>query len=312
MPKDTVTTDHTEAFLQYRSLLFGIAYRMLGTAMDAEDMVQETFLRWQRTDPDEVNSPRAFLTTVITRLCIDYLRSARVKRESYIGPWLPEPVLTEGAVGPAKSLALTESISIAFLIMLEKLSPAERAAFLLREVFGYEYAELADILQRSQAAARQLVSRAGRKLERAGRDRSPIAGPRERPSRLTEQFLAAAGGGDMDRLLSLLAPDVTVCSDGGGKAAAARRPIHGAKNVAAFFLGLARQAPAGAVGWFAEINGETGFVLYEDGRATTALVPHIADGRIQAVYAMRNPDKLQRFPPLSDLNPDATFVLAAD
>ena len=305
-----MTTEHTEAFLEYRSLLFGIAYRMLGTAMDAEDMVQETFLRWQRTDPDEVNSPRAFLTTVITRLCIDHLRSARVKRESYIGPWLPEPVLTEDSAGPAKSLALTESISIAFLIMLEKLSPAERAAFLLRQVFGYEYAELADILDRSQAATRQLVSRARRKLERAGHDRSPVAGPDERPSGLTERFLAAAGGGDMDQLLHMLAPDVTVWSDGGGKAAAARRPIHGAENVAAFFLGLAQQAPAGAVGWFTEINGEIGFVLYEDGRATTALVPHVADGSIQAVYTIRNPDKLQRLPPLSTLDPDATFALA--
>jgi len=288
--------------------LFGIAYRMLGTAMDAEDMVQETFLRWQRTKRDQVDSPRAFLTTVITRLCIDHLRSARVQRESYIGPWLPEPVLTEGSAGPAASVALTESISMAFLLMLEKLSPAERAAFLLREVFAYEYDELADILDKSQAAARQLVSRGRRKLERAGKDRSPVAGPRERPARLTEQFLSAAGGGDMDRLLNLLAPDVTVWSDGGGKAAAARRPIHGAEKVAAFFLGLARQTPAGAVGWFTEINGETGFILYEDGRPTTALVPHVVGGRIQAVYAMRNPDKLQRLPPLSEIGDNPGLV----
>ena len=304
-----MTTDHTEAFLEHRSLLFGIAYRMLGTAMDAEDMVQETFLRWQQIEPDEIESPRAFLTTIITRLCIDHLRSASVQRESYIGPWLPEPVLTGNTAAPAASFALTESISMAFLIMLEKLSPAERAAFLLREVFGYEYAELAHILDRSQAAARQLVSRAGRKLERGGQDRSPVAGPRERPSRLTERFLSAANNGDVEGLLNLLAPDAAVWSDGGGKAAAARRPINGAEKVAAFFIGLARQAPAGAVGWFTEINGETGFILYEEGRPTTALVPHVADGRIHAVYAMRNPDKLQRLPPLSDLDPNATFAL---
>lgn len=302
-----MTTEHTETFLEHRSLLFGIAYRMLGTAMDAEDMVQETFLRWQRTDLAEVESPRAFLTTVITRLCIDHLRSARIQRESYIGPWLPEPLLTADTAGPATSVSLTESITMAFLIMLEKLSPAERAAFLLREIFGYDYADLARILERSQAATRQLVSRAGRKLERDGGDRSPAAGPGKRPSRLTEQFLAAAGGGDMEGLLNLLAPDATIWSDGGGKAAAARRPIHGAEKVAAFFLGLARQAPAGAVGWFTEINGESGFVLYEDGRATTVLVPHVVDGRIHAVYAMRNPDKLQRLPPLSRLD-EASLV----
>lgn len=303
-----MTPDHTESFLEHRSLLFGIAYRMLGTAMDAEDMVQETFLRWQQTDPDDVESPRAFLTTVITRLCIDHLRSARVQRESYIGPWLPEPVLTADTAAPAASFALTESISMAFLIMLERLSPAERAAFLLREVFGYEYAELAQILDRSKAAARQLVSRAGRKLKRAERDRSPVAGPRERPSRLTEHFLSAAGGGDMDGLLSLLAPEVTVWSDSGGKATAARRPIHGAEKVAAFFLGLSRRAPAGAVGWFTEINGENGFILYEEGRPTTALVPHVVDGRIHAIYAMRNPDKLRRLPPLSEVSDGAALV----
>ena len=303
-----MTTEHTRTFLEHRSLLFGIAYRMLGTAMDAEDMVQETFLRWQQTDPAEVESPRAFLTTIITRLCIDHLRSARVQRESYIGPWLPEPVLTADTAGPAASFALSESISMALLIMLEKLSPAERAAFLLREVFGYDYAKLATILDRSQAATRQLVSRARRKLERAAGDRSPVAGPHKRPSRLTEQFLFAANGGDMEGLLNLLAPDATVWSDGGGKAAAARRPIQGAEKVAAFFLGLARQAPAGAVGWFTEINGETGFILYEDGRPTTALVPHVVDGRIHAVYAVRNPDKLQRLPPLFEVSDEASLV----
>ncbi|MDX1687829.1 MAG: sigma factor-like helix-turn-helix DNA-binding protein, partial [Candidatus Promineifilaceae bacterium] len=249
---------------------------------------------------------------IVTRLCIDHLRSARVRRESYIGPWLPEPVLTEGSAGPAASLALTESISMAFLIMLEKLSPAERAAFLLREVFSYEYADLANVLDRSQAATRQLVSRARRKLERTGKDPSSVAGSGKRPARLTEHFLNAAGGGDMDGLLNLLAPDATVWSDGGGKAAAARRPIRGAEKVAAFFLGLSRQAPSGAVGWFTEINGEQGFILYEDGRPTTALVPHVIDGRIHAVYAVRNPDKLQRLPPLSQVGDDASLVYFSD
>lgn len=192
--------------------------------------------------------------------------------------------------------------------MLEKLSPAERAAFLLHEIFAYEYAELAHILDRSQAAVRQPVSRGRRKLERADEVGAPAAGPARRPARLTERFLSAANSGDVEGLLDLLAPDVAVWSDSGGKVVAARRPIHGAEKVAAFFVGLARQAPAGAVGWIAEINGETGFILYEDGRLTTALIPHLVAGRIHALYTMRNPDKLRRLPPLSEIGDDAALI----
>lgn len=289
-------TQSDEAFTTYRPLLFSIAYRMLGSAMDAEDMVQDAYLRWQRAGPDHVQEPKAFLTTVITRLCIDHLRSARVQRESYVGPWLPEPLLTAPGGGPAEKVAERESLSMAFLVMLERLSPVERAAFLLREVFNHEYGELAHILETSPANARQLVSRARRKLEGLRPDRAYYSAAPEQQMALAGQFAQAVTSGDMGRVLRLLAPDIRLVSDGGGKAAAVRRPIEGAEAVANFFFRLARVAPPGSAGSFAWVNGHAALVVYEGGVVTTVYVPVIEDGRITTFYVTRNPDKLRSFP----------------
>jgi RNA polymerase sigma-70 factor (ECF subfamily) len=289
-------SDNGEAFGAYRPLLFSIAYRMLGSVMDAEDMVQETYLRWQRAGPGTVQEPKAFLTTVVTRLSIDHLRSARVQRESYIGPWLPEPLLTEPGGGPAEKVAERESLSLAYLVMLERLSPVERAALLLREVFGHDYAELAQILETSQANARQLVSRARRKLDRLGMDRVHYTTVPEQQMALARQFVQAVASGDIGRVLGLLAPEVSLVSDGGGKAVAVRRPIMGAQGVAHFFVSLARIAPAGAAGTLAWINGSAALVIFEGGEVTTVFVPVIDNGQIIHFYAFRNPDKLRSLP----------------
>lgn len=294
-------SDGAKTFASYQSLLFSIAYRMLGSAMDAEDMVQEAYLRWQRTGPDGVEQPRAFLTTIITRLCIDHLRSARVRRESYIGPWLPEPLLTAPGGGPAENTAERESLSLAFLVMLERLSPVERAAFLLREVFAHEYAELAQILETSEGNARQLVSRARRKLDRARLERLSMSAVPEQQALLAQQFVQAIGSGDVGRVLNLLAPEVAMVADGGGKVAAARRPIIGAEGVARFFINLTRMAPPNTSGAFVWANGSLALAVYEGDMATILLVPVVDGDRITTVYAMRNPEKLASMPRLTEV-----------
>jgi RNA polymerase sigma-70 factor (ECF subfamily) len=290
--------DGTELFTQYRPLLFSIAYCMLGNAMEAEDMVQETFLRWQEINVTEIESPKSFLATVITRLCIDTLRSARMQRESYIGPWLPQPLLTERRRGVADTVALAESLSLAFLVLLESLTPTERAALLLREVFEYEYAELAHILDKSEANCRQIVSRARRHLaqyQHPGQDPRFTAEPEEHEA-LTRQFVQACTGGDMDGLLELLADEAELRSDGGGKVVAARRPIYGAQKVARFLLGILRQAPSDLEIRFAQLNGQTGILTYMGGELFSAAMLTVQDGRVQDVYVIVNPDKLQNIP----------------
>jgi RNA polymerase sigma-70 factor, ECF subfamily len=291
-----------ELFASYRPLLFSIAYRMLGSAMDAEDMVQEAYLRWQRAEVRSIEQPRAFLTTVITRLCIDQLRSAQEQRERYIGPWLPEPLLAAPGDGPADSVADRESLSLAFLVMLERLSPIERAAFLLREVFAHGYDELARILETSEANARQLVSRARRKLDGLRADKLRFAAVPEQQASLALQFVQAIGSGDVNRVLTLLAPDVAMIADGGGKVAAARRPITGAGEVARFFVNLNRMAPPDTSGAFLWVNGSKALAIYEGEVATILLVPVVEGERITTVYAMRNPDKLAALPRLAEVS----------
>jgi RNA polymerase sigma-70 factor, ECF subfamily len=293
--------DGDELFATYRSLLFSIAYRMLGSAMDAEDMVQEAYLRWNGTDPGTVQQPRAFLTAIITRLCIDHLRSAQVQRESYIGPWLPEPLLTAPGGGPAENVAERESLSLAFLVMLERLSPVERAAFLLREVFAHGYDELARILETSEANARQLVSRARRKLDGLRPDRLKFAAAPDHQASLARQFVQAIGSGDVGRVLNLLAPEVVMVADGGGKAFASKRPIIGADEVARFFVNLKRVAPPNTSGAFIWVNGALALAVYEGDVATILLVPVVEGDRITTVYAMRNPDKLAAVPRLAEV-----------
>jgi RNA polymerase sigma-70 factor (ECF subfamily) len=295
-------TANGDSFGAYQPLLFSIAYRMLGSVMDAEDMVQETYLRWQRAGPETVQELKAFLTTIVTRLSIDHLRSARVQRESYIGPWLPEPLLTAPGGGPAEKVAERESLSLAFLVMMERLSPVERAAFLLHEVFGHDYAELAQILETSQANARQLVSRAGRKVGGLRVDKARFTSVPEQQMVMARQFVQAVASGDVARVIRLLAPDVRLVSDGGGKATAARRPIVGAEAVAHFFVSLARLAPPGAAGTLTWINGNAALVVFESGEATTVFVPLNDGGPITQFYAFRNPEKLRSLPRQDELD----------
>ncbi len=282
--------DADDAVTPLRPLLFSIAYRLLGSVMEAEDMVQETYLRWQAQDSAAIASPRAYLTTVITRLCLDQLRSARARRETYIGPWLPEPLLTDPGRSPADAAVMADSLSMAFLVLLERLSPLERAVFVLREVFDYDYAAIADIVDRSEAACRQLASRARRAVtERPPRDTpAPEVG-----MGLARRFLAAAGGGDMAELMAVLAPDVTWTSDGGGLPGVARRPIRGAEAVARFVFGLNRLAPPGAAARPVSLNGGPGVLVEMDGAPYAAVALDVDGDRVRAFYAVVNPLKLQ-------------------
>jgi len=282
-----------ETFERYRPLLFGIAYRMLGSAMEAEDAVQETYLRYQATPPESVRSERAFLSTVITRLCIDQLRSARAQREQYVGPWLPEPLLTEdlaAAPTPADRIGERESISMAFLVLLERLTPLERAVFLLHEVFDYSFAEVGEIVGRTEVTCRQLFRRAKQHLveQRPRFAPSPVE-----QQRLTESFLRACRHGDLDELTGLLAEDVTLWADGGGKVAAARQPIHGRAAVARFLLGILAKAPADLGVQPTEINGEPGIVAYSGGRAFGALAIETDGQQVRGLRLVANPDKLE-------------------
>jgi RNA polymerase sigma-70 factor (ECF subfamily) len=297
-PRLSVLPDkgHVNAFYEHRTLLFSIAYRMLGTVADAEDMLQETFLRWQRATDAEIESPRAFLATIVTRLCINQLQSARAKREEYFGQWLPEPLMTAQAAESRAISGVDDSLSTAFLVLLERLTPLERAVFLLREVFDYEYAEIAGMLGQSQTNCRQILRRAKQhvKEERPRFDASP--GEREK---LLQQFLEATSQGEMQGLLALLSKDVVLYTDGGGKATAVPNPIYGADRVARFFFSTpGRLVSASIVKRIAQINGQPGIVTYLQGRPFGVLTLDVEDGRIRKIFIVRNPDKLQRLPEL--------------
>jgi RNA polymerase sigma-70 factor, ECF subfamily len=266
---------------------FGVAYRMLGSVADAEDVVQEALLRLSRQDvpPDE---PAAWLTTVTTRLAIDHLRLARVRRETYVGPWLPDP-LVEDAGAPVER---AESLSLAFLVLLERLTPVERAAFLLRDVFEYDYAAVAEIVGKSEANARQLVTRARRRL---ADDRPRFDPDAQRREELLERFLAAAEEGDLSGLEALLAEDAVLYSDGGGKVNAARKPVFGADRIARFMAGVARlrRKRDSFTEELVSVNGQPGRVSRgADGTIWDVLAVDVVDGRIVAVRIVRNPDKL--------------------
>jgi RNA polymerase sigma-70 factor, ECF subfamily len=279
--------DRAELFNQYRPLLFSIAYRILGTAMEAEDKVQDTFLRWQSAG--EADNPKAYLTTIVTRLCIDHLRSAKVQREEYIGSWLPEPIMTTGL--PAESDALADSLSMAFLVVLESLSPVERAVFLLREVFEYDYDEIARIVEKTEDNCRQMVRRAKAHLAEH-RPRYDVR--REDHERIIFQFGQAVITGDMEGLLALLADDIVTFSDGGGKVSAARNPIVGADHVTRFFFGILDKQPEGSISQIGEINGQPAVVTHVDKRPYNVLVFDIADNRIRRIFNIRNPEKLRQ------------------
>ncbi len=291
-----MTESTLQTFEHYRPMLFGIAYRMLGSAMDAEDILQETFLRYQSADAAAIESPRAFLSTIVTRLSIDHLRSARVKREQYIGPWLPEPILTDQTQpvhSPAQRISQVESISMAFLVLLESLTPAERAVFLLREVFDYAYADIAQIVDKEEATCRQLFSRAKKHLA-DNRPRFDIS-PETHQSLLT-RFLQAATDGDMDGLTSLLADDVILWADGGGQRGAATRPVYGQEAVAKFILGIRRFAPETIAIEIKPINGIPAVVLRDasTGLAFNVIAIDAREGKISTFRIIANRAKLRR------------------
>jgi len=282
--------DEGEVFSAYRPLLFSIAYRMLGSAMDAEDIVQEAFLRWRQRDPAAVVSPKSYLTTVVTHLSIDYLRSARVRREEYVGQWLPEPLVADERAVDADPVALAESLSMAFLMLLERLTPIERAVFLLHEIFAYPFDEIAPMVGKGSTNCRQIALRARRHL---GAERPRFVSHREEQERLTEQFMQACASGDLHALLALLADDVTVYSDGGGKTLAARRPISGADRVGRFFIGILAKAPPAFTLRVATINGQPALLGELAGRPLGVYALEVAGEQIRAIRVVLNPDKLR-------------------
>ncbi|MFJ4829055.1 RNA polymerase sigma-70 factor [Streptomyces sp. NPDC088747] len=290
MANDTDTA--TDVFEEHRSVLMGVAYRMLGRVADAEDVVQEAWLRWSGTDRSEVREPRGYLVRVATRLAIDRLRQVRSRKEAYVGPWLPEPYATDfGDTVPdtAERAVLADSVSLAVLVVLESLSPLERAVFVLREAFGFPYAEIAAILERGEPAVRQLAGRARRHVDE-GRPRYEVD-PVERRE-LTERFLAAAAEGDLAGLMSLLAPDVRLIGDSGGLSKAPSRVIESADKVGRFLNGVARKGVTDVSFRFLELNGGPAILILSAGRPDSVFQLDVVDGRIQRVYVMRNPEKL--------------------
>jgi RNA polymerase sigma-70 factor, ECF subfamily len=279
-----------DEFQSYRPLLFSIAYRMVGSASEAEDIVQEAYLRYHSVSTGAIRSLKSYLSTIVTRLALDHLKSARAQREQYIGPWLPEPLLT----GDAGTVALQtveqrESISLAFLVLLESLTPQERAVFLLHEVFEYSYAEIAEILALSAANCRQLFHRARQRVA----ERRPRFEPAPDAQRyLTERFLAACQHGDIQTLTEVLSADVVSWSDGGGKVHAARNPVRGRDAVIRLILGLLRKAPNDLRFTAAEVNGGPALLLWEGSRLFYVATFDIADGLIHGLRAVLNPDKL--------------------
>ncbi len=289
----TASASAAEAFQYYRDLLFAVAYRMLGTVTDAEDTVQDAWLRWSSAPRDNVAEPKAYLVRIVTNIALDRLRSAKARREAYVGPWLPEPLLTAPDVADRAELA--ESVSMAMLVVLESLTPEERAVFVLREVFGFRHAEIAESIGRSEASVRQLAHRA-REHVLARRPRYEVDSGQQRE--VTQRFLAAAMGGDLDDLMAVLAPDVVLVSDGGGKAQAALHPIMGAAKVARFLRGISGRPymgidPSDIAAETMPINGGTGMLFTAQGRILAAVTVAAADNQITAIQVVANPDKLR-------------------
>ena len=284
--------DIAEEFEALRPRLVRVAYATLGSLAEAEDVVQDAWLRLHRTEPGEVRDLRAWLTTVVGRLALDALGSARARRERYVGPWLPEPLVDESAPDPADRVTLDEEVSLALLRVLESLSPAERTAFVLHDVFGHTFGEVAEAVGRSPDAARQLASRARRHVE-AGRPRFPATRETQREAVLA--FAAAVTEGDVDRLVALLDPEVVLRTDGGGRVSAARKPIEGAGKVSRTLLAFARKGAVGARGALVEVNGRPGLLVIAGG-ADSVFAFTVDDGLITAIDIVRNPDKLTHLP----------------
>ncbi|MBF6288750.1 RNA polymerase sigma-70 factor [Nocardia cyriacigeorgica] len=289
----TSPDDGQQVFDEYRNLLFAVAYRILGTAADAEDAVQDAWLKWSAADRSRVSDPKGYLARIVSNLAMDRLRSTRHQRETYVGPWLPEPILTSGDI--VDDVTGAESVSMAMLVVLETLSPIERAVFVLKEVFDFSYAEIADAVDRSEEAVRQAAHRARGHVQ-ARRPR--FSADRTTQRDVTTRFVAAAAGGDINTLMDLLAPDVTLWTDGGGKVRQALRPVVGAQPVAAWFAKLGSSSyqgvdPADIRAELVEINGGTGILFRAPDRILATLTVTIdPDGRIIALHNVANPDKL--------------------
>jgi RNA polymerase sigma-70 factor (ECF subfamily) len=293
----------TEAYEDLRPLLFSIAYRMLGSVAEAEDVVQDAFLRYQRAlaQTDEIDSPKAYLSAVTTRLAIDHLRSARVRKESYVGEWLPEPLLTDETVpDPAQAVANADSLSMAFLLLLERLTPVERAVFLLHDVFDYGYDEVARIVDKSEDNCRQLAVRARRHVEE---NRPRFEASERRREELGARFFEAVEEGDLEGLVELLAADVAVYGDGGGTTPSWPRPIFGRERVVRLLVGMSRQLREyGVVVRRTSVNGQPGALfLAPSGELLSLMTVDVADGVVQTVRSVINPDKLRHLGPLADV-----------
>ena len=285
-----------DIFKSERPLLFSIAYRMLGSASDAEDVLQDAWMRYGSTSETSIRSPKSFAATIVTRLCLDHLKSARAAREQYVGPWLPEPVLTSEVQAPDAVLERAESVTLAFLVLLEKLSPEERAVLLLKDVFEYDHTEIAEMLGMTVEKSRQLLHRAKERLA-AGRPR--LSGTASSRRTVAERFARAFASGNGSELTELLARDVGMWSDGGGKATAARRPLAGRDEVLNFLIGLHRAAQTtgqarDASLEIADVNSEPAMVIRVGGQLESIFVFSVEEGLITGIRAVRNPDKLAR------------------
>ncbi|MFD3927400.1 RNA polymerase sigma-70 factor [Streptomyces sp. NPDC058614] len=292
--------DEQDPYIEHRRLLFATAYRMLGSVTDAEDVLQDTWLSWSTADRAAVSHPKAYLVRTVTNLSLNRLTSARATRETYVGPWLPEPLLTSPDIAAETELA--DSVSTAMLVVLETLSPIERAVFLLREVFGYSHAEIAETLVRPEPTVRQIAHRARRHVQTR---RPRFDADQTQRRQVTTQFIDACAGGDLNAFMELLAPEVTAWSDGGGKVTAARRPLHGTEHVARWLLGfLAKPELAALTMEPAVINGELGILATLDGHTVGAISFDLTDAHIQNLRFQVNPEKL------SGLTPDNSLALS--
>ena len=286
------TETNATSFEAHKEHLFAIAYRIIGSVMDAEDIVQEAFIRWQKVDSTEILEHRAYLTTVVTRLSIDYLKSARVQREHYVGPWLPEPLSNETVPDVEENVALAESISIAFLVLLESLDPTERAIFLLHDVFDYRYKEIAEIVGKSEANCRQIGRRAKQHITQ---HRPRFEPSLEKKALLLSQFMQTISSGDMPGLIHLLASDVTTYPDSNGKVPASAKPVQSVHKVSRTFMGARRLIPEGGRVEIVYANSQPAIFIYDAAdKVYAAIFPDLSVEPIQAIYNLLNPEKLSK------------------
>ena len=287
--QDPHADEHAERFTLLRPLLFTIAYEILGSATEADDVLQDSYLRWATVDLDGVRDTKAYLAQLVTRQALNTLRAEARRREQYVGPWLPEPLLLDDRDASA-DVVLAESVSMAMLVVLETLSPDERAVFVLHEVFGFGHSEIAAAVGKSVAAVRQIAHRARQHVQSRRRRFEPV--DPERTQQITGEFLASAASGDVAALMAVLAPDVTFTSDSNGKVSAARRPVLGAEKVARLIIGLMRKMGPEYRVQIAQYNRSPAVLVYRDERPDSVLLIEVIDGTITNLYAMRNPEKL--------------------